>query len=468
MKRTKQVTPEIQLKAEQYINLGYQRLLTFEVPGGGFDWYGRAPSNIILSAWGLLQLNDMANVWSIDRRILDRTKQYLFRNQQQDGRWDLSLSESRQGSYNWGQVTGSLPVTAYVTWALLEAGDRGTGVQRAVAYIRKHIGQSKDPYTLALAANALVLWSPRDDFTGRLLQRLDGLKTPSSDGKTVSWTAQTQTMYYSSGLTGSLESTALAAIALGRARAFTTSVNRGLLFLVKSKDPHGTWFSTQATILSLKALLGASQKVRSDVTERVSIAVDGKEVKQLTITPDQSDILQLVDLKPFVGRAGVRRVSLASSRAETNLMYQVVGRTYLPWHLVPKKEAVPSPMRIDLRYDRTWLRKDDTLTAQLEVEYLGERPTYLVIVDLGIPPGFDLLPERLVKAREQGGIDKFTATGRQLTLYLGRMAKGKPLKLSYQLKARFPIRAKTPRSVAYEYYNPKNQAVAAPVSLTVQ
>ena len=48
------------------------------------------------------------------------------------------------------------------------------------------------------------------------------------------------------------------------------------------------------------------------------------------------------------------------------------------------------------------------------------------------------------------------------------MERGKPLKLSYQLKARFPIRAKTPRSVAYEYYNPKNQAVAVPVTLVVQ
>ena len=35
LKRTRKNTPEVQMKAEQFISLGYQRLLTFETPGGG-------------------------------------------------------------------------------------------------------------------------------------------------------------------------------------------------------------------------------------------------------------------------------------------------------------------------------------------------------------------------------------------------------------------------------------------------
>jgi uncharacterized protein YfaS (alpha-2-macroglobulin family) len=47
MKRTKKLTPEVHAKAEGYIANGYQRLLTFEVPGGGFSWFGNAPANKI-------------------------------------------------------------------------------------------------------------------------------------------------------------------------------------------------------------------------------------------------------------------------------------------------------------------------------------------------------------------------------------------------------------------------------------
>src|SRR5258707_1048293 len=37
MKRTGRLTPEVEIKARKYINAGYQRLLTFEVPDGGFE-----------------------------------------------------------------------------------------------------------------------------------------------------------------------------------------------------------------------------------------------------------------------------------------------------------------------------------------------------------------------------------------------------------------------------------------------
>src|SRR5262249_48194385 len=60
MKRTKKLTPEVHAKAEGYIANGYQRLLTFEVPGGGFSWFGQAPANKILTAYGLMEFFDMS------------------------------------------------------------------------------------------------------------------------------------------------------------------------------------------------------------------------------------------------------------------------------------------------------------------------------------------------------------------------------------------------------------------------
>ena len=62
MKRTKKLTPEVHAKAEGYIANGYQRLLTFEVPGGGFSWFGQAPANKILTSYGLMEFSDMSKV----------------------------------------------------------------------------------------------------------------------------------------------------------------------------------------------------------------------------------------------------------------------------------------------------------------------------------------------------------------------------------------------------------------------
>ena len=41
--RTKAASPEIEKKALGYILQGYQRLVTFEAPGGGFSLFGNDP-----------------------------------------------------------------------------------------------------------------------------------------------------------------------------------------------------------------------------------------------------------------------------------------------------------------------------------------------------------------------------------------------------------------------------------------
>ena len=69
------------MKAEQYLNVGYQRLLTFERPGGGFDWWGSGAPLIWLSAYGLQEFNDMAKVYPIDRGVIDRTQTWLMKQQ---------------------------------------------------------------------------------------------------------------------------------------------------------------------------------------------------------------------------------------------------------------------------------------------------------------------------------------------------------------------------------------------------
>jgi hypothetical protein len=43
VKKARVATPEILMKAENFLNIGYQKLLTIERPGGGFDWWGSGP-----------------------------------------------------------------------------------------------------------------------------------------------------------------------------------------------------------------------------------------------------------------------------------------------------------------------------------------------------------------------------------------------------------------------------------------
>ena len=78
LRRTKQNLPAVEAKARLYIHLGCQRLLSFEIAGGGFDWFGNPPAHRTLSAYGLLELVDMAKVHDVDPLVIERTRQWLL------------------------------------------------------------------------------------------------------------------------------------------------------------------------------------------------------------------------------------------------------------------------------------------------------------------------------------------------------------------------------------------------------
>src|SRR5581483_4641264 len=77
LKRSKQSSPAVEKKAHDFLAAGYQKLLGFEVKGGGFSWFGQAPANKILTAYGLEEFYDMARVHPIDERVITRTQQWL-------------------------------------------------------------------------------------------------------------------------------------------------------------------------------------------------------------------------------------------------------------------------------------------------------------------------------------------------------------------------------------------------------
>ena len=69
---------------------------------------------------------------------------------------------------------------------------------------------------------------------------------------------------------------------------------------------------------------------------------------------------------------------------------------------MPWDEAGPDePLSIAVHYDRTRLAQDDIATATATVRNSLKKNANMVMVDLGIPPGFDLLSEDLQDYQEK-------------------------------------------------------------------
>jgi hypothetical protein len=461
VKKARVASPELLMKSEQYLNVGYQKLLTFERPGGGFDWWGNGPPLVWLSAYGLQEFNDMARVYPIDRGVIDRTQAWLMKQQKPDGTWDDIGATHGETIAAMGNP--KLLLTSYVSWSLLDSGMKGPQLDKAIEYIRAHVDDAKDnAYILALAANALAAYDAKDDSTFNVLKKLEKLKQEKPEWKATCFPTGGQSLTYAHGDAVTVETTALATLAMIRSGQFTTTVNQSLTYLIKTKQGAGHWGSTSATILSLKALLAGLGGPKQEGKATFTILVNGKQAGKGEVTPDNADVMQLFDLKDAT-QVGANDVEI-QVEGKTNLMYQVVARHFEPW----KKDAPEKPaLEVAMEYDRTELSTADLLRAKATLKYNGQLPTYMVIVDLPIPPGFTVDGGDFAEMVGAKKVQKFSITARQVTLYIGDVKPGDAKVFEYSLKPKYPIKAKTPAAVAYEYYTPSNRATAVPVEVTV-
>lgn len=460
LQTTGQTNPEIQLTAEKYVATGYQRLVTFEVPGGGFSLFGQPPAEVFLTAYGLMEFTDMAKVYPVDPDLINRTARWLLDRQQPDGSWqDKGYSE------HW-QIGSELPTTAYITWALIQAGYGDTPeVSRAIAYLREFARQETDAYGLALVANALTVYDPADGMTRAVLDQLYDMRV--QEGDALYWQSNQPSFMGATGQSGSIETTALAAAAFIRAGVHPDAVSGALASIIQSKDSWGTWSTTQATILSLKALLLATQTTgAAGEPATVRVSLNKEQTREITINPDQADVVHVVTFDQGFSPTGANRIQLDVEGGQ-NLMYQVATGYYLPWDKVPPTPEVEELIDINVAYDRTSLAVNDTVSVQVGLRLRQEGVVKMALVDLGVPPGFTVLTEDLSRLVEQGLISRYELTGRQIIVYLENFSSSQPLTFSYRLRARFPMRAKTPPSLAYDYYNPAGQTTQAPLEMEV-
>jgi len=462
MRRNKQTKPEIELKALNFINIGYQRLLSYEVKGGGFEWFGKVPAHNILTAYGLMEFSDMAKVHDVDPKVIERTRNWLYSKQGGDGSWTPDQGGIAEGAINAFQGA-KLRTTAYIAWALAESGQADNKLNQALDFILENADSEKDNYTLGLCANALVA-AKRPEAKG-LINRLNAAKT--TEKELVYWGSESQGVTFGRGGTLAIETTAIVAHAFLKGRQHTSVAHKALAWLIEKKDGRGTWHSTSATVHAMRALLAGSDGGGGGVEKDLSIALiaNGKPAKQVDITPETSDVFRSISLRHLV-KAGENTVALEPS-GKGNLAYQIVAAHYLPW-----QEEEPEPageeLTINVTYDTTTLKKGDTLEVQVSVEYHRPGTAEMTIVDLGIPPGFDVLPEYFQGLKDEGMIERYSITGRQVILYFREISSKEPIVFTYELKAKFPVKAKTPKSTAYQYYEPEIRAEAQPVEINVE
>ncbi|PJB45523.1 MAG: hypothetical protein CO108_07205 [Deltaproteobacteria bacterium CG_4_9_14_3_um_filter_63_12] len=449
-----QLTPEVELKARDYIAQGYQRLLTFEVEGGGFEWFGQSPAHSVLTCYGLMEFVDMAQVYPVDPDLIARTAAWLVQQQDSDGAFIPTTGGVAEGAID-NYADSLLRTTAYVVWALARAEQQPQAMAAGANYLLTHHSEAGDPYTQALVAMALIQ-SGRQDSTAVSALLSGVLAGAVADGEGgFYWEQGVKTEFYSSGGSASLETTALIGLVLLADGGHNAEIDGILSWLSRQKDQFGTWSTTQGTVLALRLLIESSTSTSGDANGTVTVSANGGQAFELQVTPSNSDVVRLVDLTAYLS-PGDNQVTIELVGTPGRMTYEAAASWYVPGEDIPASQG---PLQIDVAYVTGQLAVNDTVGVRVAISNTSDASVSMVLASVGLPPGFELVPDLLDAATADGSVlQRYEVTPRQLIFYLYQVGPGETVAFDYALLARWPMNGSTGSASVYPYYEPEQDS----------
>jgi hypothetical protein len=346
-----------------------------------------------------------------------------------------------------------------VAWAVFD--DFGSAADRAKTreYLLKTPPERiDDPYLLSLMCNALWVLDTTGRTAAPFMDRLDSLKVMAKDAQMASWPLgqNGRTLYHGYGESGTVETTALAALALLHDKRHPATPRLALAWLAAHKDAHGTWGSTQATVLALKALLAGTTPFGGDKERRFVIQFGDTFTKELVVPANQADVLQMIDLSKQL-TTEPQRLTIRETTG-TQSAYQIAFRYHEPLTL---NTAEDRPLKIEIKFDKETVNIGDTITATATATNRTGQAAPMVMLELPIPVGFALAGDDFAQLVEKKAIAKYERTPRGVLVYLTELDK--ELTLTYHLQATTPARGTTTPARVYEYYNPQQEGLSQQV-----
>ena len=439
---------ELEKKALEYISSGYQKLLKYEVGfrSGGFSLYGESPAETVLTAYGLMEFVDLSSVYNIDSDLINRTKNFLYSKQKSDGLFEIT-------GYHVGGAGSreNIALNAYITWALSEADPKDSRLTKSVEALKSRMSNIDDNYTLGLIACALA--NVGDNTAKSVAEKImNGLKEEENNSYV---TSSIRDYYGSCGRIQDNQATALLSMALSKLNIEQITNAKLINYLISNKDNFGTWYSTQNTILCLKAI--NSFKLNQNFPEQTIKVSLNSETKEVEVTKDQIDyILVTFD---NVGKENKLTIDLESGEA----LYMVTEEHYIPYENV---DASKNDIELSVKGELN-TTVNGVIEPTIQVINNSSSEIYNGMVVVNIPQGFVVLEESLQKLQSQGAIEKYEMNYRTINIYLRNFDARNIVTLPIGFRASYPVDVIGLSARAYDYYNPDVEGFLLPQRIVV-
>ena len=445
------VDPELIRRSQEVLDKGYKRLTGFECQKKGYEWFGEDPGHEALTAYGLMEFVDMAEVYEVDQEMLSRTRSWLLKTKDGKG----GFKRERRALHTW--TADEDCSNAYITWSLLQAGEPVSSLQAEVEEVLRAAKSSRNSYVVALGAN-VALQADRASEAAELMKRLSEKQTSEGvvEGATTSIVA-------SQGLALQVETTALALLSWLQDPAYTQAVEKGMHWL-SEVCKSGRYGSTQSTVLALKAIL-AYDEARSmpKAPGQIELSVDGLQCGGPWRFDETSQgPIHLTDISELL-EPGKHTVKI--SMKDGSSMPCSVTVTY-----ADEKPDSSEECKVDLEVKLTQSQVEEGKVTEAHVVVRNNQEDEIIPMPLaiiGLPGGLEVRHDQLKELVKAKHIAAYEVLGRELVLYWRSLKASQTVEIPVSLVAALPGVYTGPASRAYQYYADEFKTWVDPLQVTV-
>jgi TonB-dependent SusC/RagA subfamily outer membrane receptor len=415
----------VEQKALDYIERGYKRLIGFETKKNGFEWFGNTPPHEALTAYGLMEFTDMQEFITVDKQMLERTKQFLL--SRRDGKGSFSLST---GGYDRFASVPNKIANIYIVYALTQAGIGHEITLEYEAAVKKAL-ESNDGYQLAMMALAASNMKRSADF--RLL--MNALNTNFQKNNLTSETS----VVNSRDASLRVETASLYALALLREPSPEVATIANLISRILSEKSYYGYGSTQSTVLALQAIVAYSK-----LTSRIA------ENTQINFTMNDTAAVAESDLTATL-REGTNVFAIQYQQNGQPIPYnlEVAYNTFTP------PNSAKAELTLATRLAGTQTRVGETMRMDIDVTNEKGMLQPMAVAKIGIPAGLSIQPWQLKEIKEKNQVAYYEIFDNYLVLYWMGFAPNETKTIRLDLKAAIAGTYKGKASNTYLYYTPE-------------
>ncbi|KAM4704398.1 alpha-2-macroglobulin-like [Rhinophrynus dorsalis] len=390
LNNTKQLTPEIKLKAKNYLTSGYQKQLAYKHSDGSYSAFGHSDreGNTWLTAFVMKSFSRARNHIYIEEKLIQDALTWLSLQQKANGCFRSSGTLFNNAMK--GGVDDEITLASYITIALLESHLPLTHpvVRNALFCLESRISADNSIYTKALMAYVFTL-AGKMDIRSQLLQSLKE-QAIEKDG-TVHWhrkefseDSELRQNPYQRAPSVEIEMTSYVLLSFlskphvsDEEMTYSTSI---VSWIIKQQNPTGGFSSTQDTVVALQALaLFGFLTVSHDASRKVVLNLGNSPVHEFHVEDSNRLLLQRVALPEIPGKYAAGITGPGCVYLKRTLKYNVPH---------PKGDAAfsisvnPEPEVCDPKSLKSF-------SIAVNVSYDGNRESSnMAIVEIKLPSGY--------------------------------------------------------------------------------